>query len=189
MQLKSIMTVLASAAQDIPPGSILAFDAELLFGIGLHALNIIALVAVLAFLLYKPVKKFLSERTQRIEAQLAAAQQAQLQADVLIERYETQMRQISVKREEILRDAHARAAEHAATIIEQAKAEAEQLRLSAAQKIELDRKTSMEDMKREMVEIAAMMAGHLMGQTMDKQTHERYIDEAIRDLEGGAWLN
>ena len=54
----------------LPPGDIISFDAELIKNLIIIWINVMILVAILAFILYKPIIKFMNNRSQTIKNKL-----------------------------------------------------------------------------------------------------------------------
>ena len=73
----------AESAGELPPGRILGFDKTLLISLGIQWINIALLTAVLIFILYKPVKKFMADRSERIRGDIASARQNSEDASIL----------------------------------------------------------------------------------------------------------
>ncbi|HHY52738.1 MAG TPA: ATP synthase F0 subunit B, partial [Clostridiales bacterium] len=76
---QSVCTV-ALVGAELPPGSILNLDKQLLIQMAIQAVNVLLLTGVLAFLLYKPVKQFMAQRRERIAAEIEAAQKDRAEA-------------------------------------------------------------------------------------------------------------
>jgi len=169
----------------MPEGTILHFDKALLIEIGIYMFNVLLLVGVLGFLLYKPVKKFLSQRQGRIQGDLASAQQLRGEAELLKAQYERILADIGEERDELLAQAHKRAVERSDELLFEARREAETLHARAIAELELERKNAFNDMKEQMIEISTLMAGRFVRVSMDRATQDKYIDEAFADwMEG-----
>ena len=61
-------------AQTVPEGRVFGLDSQTLISIGIQLFNAILLAVVLGYLLYKPVKEFMQNRTNRIQSQLDDAE-------------------------------------------------------------------------------------------------------------------
>lgn len=174
----------AEAAGELPEGTILSFDKSLLVNIGIQWLNIILLTVVLVFILYKPVKKFLQGRTERIKAEIDAARKEREEAMELKEQYEQMISSIEKEREEILRQAHKKAVEKSDQMLFDARHEADAMYGRALSELELERKNVMNEMREQMIEISTLMAGRFVEVSIDRATQDRLIDEAFADWEG-----
>ena len=181
--MSQTITMLTAAAGEMPAGSILHFDKELLISIGIYAFNIILLTVLLVFILYKPVKKFMADRAARIEGTLANARRKQEDVEALIKQYEQKIDDVDKEREEILRRAHKTAAERVDHMLMEARREAEAIQSRAMAEMETERAHSMNEMRAQIIEIATLMAGRFVEVSIDPDTQNRYIDEAFADWE------
>jgi len=165
----------------MPEGSILHFDKALLIEVGIYMFNVLLLVGLLSVLLYKPVKKYLDQRQGRIRDDLASARETREEAMELKAQYEQILAGVAGERDEILSQAHKKAVERSDELLFEARREADALHARAAAELELERKNALGDMKEQMIEISAMMAGRFVRVSMDRETQDRFIDEAFAE--------
>ena len=182
--LHSGMLMAASAANELPPGTILEFNKTLLIDIGIMWLNVAILTVILIKLLYNPVKKYMSARTQRIQNEIETARRERDEALDLKEKYEKLIGDIEKEREEILRQAHKKAMEKSDQLLFEARHEAELMYNRALADLETERKNVQDEMKKQMIEISIMMASRFVEVSIDRETQDRYIEEAFTDWEG-----
>lgn len=171
------------ASRGMPEGSILHFDKSLLIKIGIQWFNIALLTAALIFILYKPVKKFMAARTERINGEIEAARKEREEAMELKEKYEQKIAQIEKEREEILHQAHKKAMEKSDQMMFDARREADVMYDRALAELELERKNITDEMKKQMIEISVLMASRFVEVSIDRETQDRYIDEALSHWE------
>ena len=169
------------AASNLPPGNILSFDKTLLINMGIQAINIAILTAILAFFLYKPVVKFMNTRAERIRGEIETARGERSEALELKEKYEKLIAGIENEREDVLHQAFKKAMEKSDQMIFDARREAELVFERALQELEAEKKKQADEMKREMIEIAVLMAGKIVSVNTDRTTHDRLIDEAMSE--------
>ena len=72
----------------------------------------------------------------------------------------------------------AEAKEEAARIIERARVEAE-----------LEKQKLSDDVKKEIITIASVMAGKIVSASIDTAVQERLIDETLKEMGDSTWLN
>jgi len=173
----------AQTAGELPAGSILSFDKNLLINIAIQWFNVILLSAILVYFLYKPVKKFMANRTLRIRETIEDAQRSRDEAQELKEKYERMIADIENEREEILRQTHKKAMENSDQLLFDARREAELMYDHSLAQLELDRKNMTDEMKRQMIEISILMASRFVEVSIDRETQDRYIEEALADWE------
>jgi F-type H+-transporting ATPase subunit b len=103
----------------------------------------------------------------------------------LKEKYEKLIAGIEGEREDILRQTHKKAMEKSDQLLFDARREADVLRNRAMTELELERKNIYDEMKRQMVEISYLMASRFVQVSMDQQTQDRYIEQALAEWDGG----
>jgi F-type H+-transporting ATPase subunit b len=172
------------AAGDTPPGSIISFDQTLLVQTGIKLINFLILAAVLTYVLYKPVKKFMALRSARIKNEIEAARSERDEAFELKEKYERMTAELEREREDILTQAHEKAMERSDQILFEARREAEAMYSRALQDIEMERENMQDEIKKQMVEISMIVASRFVEVSIDADTQDRYIEEAFQDWEG-----
>jgi len=172
------------SVQELPAGSILHFDKELLIQIGIQWFNIILLTLLLVYILYKPVKKFMAGRTRRIQGEIEAARSERERAQELKEQYENMLAGIEKEREEILLQAHKKAMERSDQLLFDARRETEAMYTRALAELETERKNQEDEMKKQMIEISILMASRFVEVSIDRETQDRFIDEALSEWEG-----
>jgi len=172
--------LLTSASSD---ARLLGFDQQTLVQLGFLFFNTALVIAALCYLLYKPVRKFLKDRSDRIAKQLADAAGAELSASELKERYEAKLRDIDTEREAILEETRKTAREKARRIIDDARLEADTLKNRAMLDIERETENSKERLKKHIIELSALMSAKFVARALGESDQTRLLDEAIRELE------
>lgn len=175
----------ASGQAGLPEGSIIHFDKELVIQIGIQWLNIILLTAVLVFVLYKPVKRFMAGRAERIHNEIEAARMEREKAQELKEKYEAMLEEIEGEREDILLQAHKKAMEKSDQLLFDARREADAMYSRALAELETERKNINDEMKKQIIELSVLMAGRFVEVSIDRETQDRYIEQALSEWEGG----
>lgn len=183
------MIQLSAAAEALPKGSIISFDIELLKNLAMIWVNVIILIAVLAFILYKPVRKFMDDRGQAIKNKLDHAKTTLDEADELKEQYEGKLRDIDKEREEILAQAYKKAMERSEHILKEAREEAENIYAHTMAELEEEKVSVQDELRRELIELSVLVAGKFIEKSLDEETHDKFIEDALQDWEEGLWLN
>lgn len=178
------MLLAVQESGEMPAGSILSFDRSLLVHIAIMAFNILVLTAVLIFLLYKPVKKFMSERTERIRHEIEAARAEREEALEMKENYERLIAKIEMERDDVLLQAHKKGVDKSDQLLFEARREADAMFEHAKAEIETERKNVMDEMKKQMIEISMLVASRYIELSIDRETQDRYIETAFDDWEG-----
>jgi F-type H+-transporting ATPase subunit b len=167
----------------VPDGRVFALDAQMFLSAGLQLLNVAVLAYVMWRLLYKPVRKFLQGRTDKVAAQLARAADDTAKAGDLKSQYEQKIKDVGLERDEILESARKQAAEKAKQILAEAKTEADAIKARADLEINLERERVKDEMKQAILDVSAAMTEKYVVLALDKQTHDRLFAEAVAELE------
>ena len=173
---------------EVPAGRILGFDTEFLMELGVQWLNTLILTLLLAYFLYKPVKKFMDNRSERIRRQIEDAGGAERKALSMKEEYEGKLGDIERERAGILDAARKQASDRSDLVLADARRNADMIREHAKKDIEMEQERVKDDMKKEIVDLAAMLAGRFTSATLDKQAQDELIGKAISEIGEVKWL-
>ena len=174
-------------AGSMPPGTLVQFDADLLIRIAIQAVNILILTAVLILVLYKPVRKFMHDRAGRIKNDIESARRSNQEAEELRARYQELISNIEKEREEILNQAHRVAVEKSDQILFAAHEEAKYLLTKAESEIKVERENAADDIKMQIIELSTFIASRFVEVSIDRQTQDKYIEEALADWSEYTW--
>ena len=182
--LNAGMAILLTA---VPEGRVFGLDQQALISIGIQLFNAALLAAVLSYVLYKPVRKFLRSRTERISALLGRAEGEMAKAGELKAQYEQKLEGIEEERAAILEAAHRLAAEKGRRILSDAQKDAAETRERALADTRIERERAQEEIRLQIIEVASIMAEKYVAQAMDAETQDRLFAETMAELEGAAW--
>ena len=172
----------------VPDGRVFGLDQQTLIQIGINLFNIAVLAAVLSWLLYNPVRKFMGARTERIASQIEGAARQQKEAEDMRDEYEAKLAMIATEREEILENARRLAAENTKQTMAAAKAEAEGVRERAAAEIEHERERVRAEMKQVIIEVSTAMTEKILVASVDDAVYERMFAATLTEMEQAKWL-
>ena len=150
------------------------------------ALMIIAVFA-LFLVLFNPVREMMKKRSDKIKDELDDAAKSQEDAAALKEEYENKLKDIDKEAEKILSDARRRALENENKIVANAKEEAAAIIERARTEAELEKQKAADDMKREMVVLASMMAGKVVKASIDTTVQESLINDTLKEIGESTW--
>lgn len=171
----------------MPAGTLVQFDKDLLIKIAIQAFNILLLTAVLILILYKPVRKFMHDRAVRIKNDIDSARRNNEEAEELKMKYQELIDNIEKEREEILNQAHRVAVEKSDQILFAAHEEAKYLLIKAENEIKVERENAADDIKMQIIELSTFIASRFVEVSIDKQTQDKYIEEALADWSEYTW--
>ena len=166
---------------------ILNFDLAMISGIVVSFINLAIIIAILSWLLYKPVLKFLNDRRERIRGELEQAEENLKASEETKAQYNAKLEGIKAERDEILDYARKTAGERESEIIVSANKEAGLILERARREIEQEREKAKDEIKGQIIQVSAMMAERLMGNQMDDEARDRLLNQAITELGDAQW--
>lgn len=166
---------------------VLSFDWNFLVEMLFSWINVGIVAFILYKLLYNPVRKFMQARQDRIADQIKSAETSLKDAESLKSEYEAKLKNIEQEKAEILDNARKRGSDKEQQIIDAAKSEAETLKNRAKLDIEREKDKVQDEMKREMIEVASLMASKFVKTNMDEDSKAKLLDAAIADLGDVKW--
>lgn len=162
-------------------------DAQLLADTVLLMLAMLVMFTFLSYLLFNPAREFLKKRQERIKNDIDTAQADKEQARLLKEDYDARIKNINKEADEILSQARQKALQNAEDIKAQANEEAARIIARAQAQIELDKKKAADDMKKEMISIASLMAGKVVAASIDTDVQESLMEETLKEIGDDTW--
>ena len=153
-------------------------DWQLLADSCLMIIAIFVLFLALSYFLFNPARKFLNDRKEKIRGELEEAKTSQEKAAELKEQYEAKLKDIDKEAEDILSDARRRALQNEERIVAQAKEEAR-----------LEKQKMSDEIKQEIVSVASVMAGKLVGASIDTARQNSLIEETLKEMGEDTWQN
>lgn len=162
-------------------------DAQFLFDAVVLALSMLVLFTALSYLLFNPVRDMLEKRKQRVVDDQETAKREKAEAIAFKEEYDLKLKQVEKEAEAILSEARKQAKQNEMKIVADAKEEAARIIARANTEIELEKKRALDDMKQEMISIAAMMAEKVVAASIDTNVQESLIDETLKEMGEGTW--
>lgn len=164
-------------------------DPQLIHDTVLLMLSMLVMFTFLSYFLFNPVRAFLKKRQDKIQEEIDTAKQDKEDAAALKADYDGKLKEIEKEAEAILSEARKKALQNEAKIIEEAKAEASRIIDRANRQAELEKKAAADDMKKEMIQIAALMAQKIVAQTVDAQIQDSLVEETLKEIGDKTWLS
>ncbi|MDR1899894.1 MAG: F0F1 ATP synthase subunit B [Treponema sp.] len=144
--------------------------------------NIGVLFFVLRAILFKPVTKFMEERSKKVADSLIQAEKDRNQAKLLLEQYENRLKNAGGEAEDIIRGAGERARQQADRIVAEAKAEAERLLRNARGQIESEGQAAMEQFRAEAAGLVLAAAAKLLRRELSREDSRLQAELLLREL-------
>lgn len=164
-------------------------DFQLLHDAALSLIAVFALFLIMSYFLFNPVRDMLNKRKEKIQGELAQAAKDEKAAAKLRAEYEDKLKNINKEAEEILSEARKKALANENKIIAEAKEEAARIIERAGVEAELEKKKAADDVKKEMVAIASVMAGKVVAASIDTTIQDGLINETLKEMGESTWLS
>lgn len=186
--MNTVATGLVLATAEMEP-RLFDLDFQLLADTSLMIIAVFALFLVASHLLFNPVRDMLEKRQEKIKTELDSAASDMENARVLREEYEAKLKDINKEAETILAEARKKALANENKIVADAREEAARIIERANTEAELEKKKAVDDMKREMVVLASMMAGKVVNAAIDTTVQDSLIEETLKEIGEDTWLS
>ena len=166
---------------------IIGFDTQLLIQMGIQFLNTTVCVSILYGLLYKPVRKFMVERSRRIENEISQASDNLKKAQELKAEYELKLKNIEAQQKEMLDLAHKQAIEDKDLIINSAKQEALRIRKQTQLDIDRQKEQLKDELKKQVINISWVIASDFLKENLTDELQNTLAKEALAKMESQKW--
>lgn len=164
-------------------------DAQLIHDAVLLAIAIFVLFALMSYLLFNPAREMLKKREDKVKNNIDSAAKAKADAEALRADYEEKLRNIHKEEDAILSAARKKALENEAKIIDAAKAEAAGIVARAHKQAELEMKKAEDDIKKEIITVASLVAEKVVSEKIDINIQDSLIDETLKEIGDQTWLS
>jgi F-type H+-transporting ATPase subunit b len=145
-------------------------------------LNVGILFFVLRAVLFKPVTKFMEDRSAKIETALEQSEKERNQAKVLLAQYEDRLRGAEIEAGEIVRAARDNAQAEADRIITEGRQSAENILAGARRQIEAEHKAALAEFRKEAAVLVLAASGRLVGREFRSEDNRQYADMLLGEI-------
>ena len=155
---------------------------------GLIIWTIITFVIVLAILratAWKPLLGALTAREEKIRSSLKDAQDAQQQAQALLEENRKQLALAEEQSQRIIREGRDLGERLKAEILEKANASARSAVEQAREEIQREKESALTQLRSEVADLAIQAAGKILDANLDTAKQRALVDAVIRDINKG----
>src|SRR5580692_6419140 len=168
--------ILADSTQNplIPTGS------ELILGI----VCFVVVFGILGKVLLPRITKLLNEREDAIQGGINRADEAQAEAQAVLQQYRAQLDDARHEASRIREEAHEQGAQIIAEMRERAEAEARRITDAAQSQIEADRQQALVALRSEVGSLATELASRIVGESLtDTARQGRMVDRFLDEIE------
>lgn len=162
-------------------GEIVNLNVKLLT-IALTLLNTVVLFWIMKKLLFKPVNDFMTNRKERILADIQNAKNLSIEADSRLEEYTNKLSSIKEEKNKIISEGRIKGEALFNRIKEEAEKEKLRLMQNAENEKNLMMKNAREELKKEVAVLSMNIAEQIVKKEIDEALHKKLIDEAIEDI-------
>jgi len=148
-------------------------------------INIAILFLVLRKILFKPVTKFMADRSKRIEDSIKQAERDKTNAKILLEQYETRLENAKLEADVIIRTAKEKAQAEADRIAAEGRAEAEKSVINARKQIEAERQAAIALFRIEAAALVTAASGRLLGRELNSDDNRQYVKMLLSEVGQG----
>jgi F-type H+-transporting ATPase subunit b len=138
----------------------------------------------MAKLLLPRIQKTLAERTEAIEGGLARSDEAQKEAQQLLDQYRQQLAEARHDAARLREEAREQGAQIISDMREQAQAEARRITESAQAQIQAERQQALTSLRAEIGTLATELASKIVGESLTETARQnRMVDRFLDELE------
>ena len=143
----------------------------------LYIVNIVILFFFLRWLLYKPITKFLSNRTNQIQKQIDEAAQKYSDAEQIKAKYDEMMRNAQDLATALINKSKDVADEQARQIVTEAEESAAEVRTRTDKHIESQKQQAVLEMRQEVTKMAIQIAEKVLEREVSYEDNKNVINE------------
>jgi len=148
-------------------------------------LNFLLLTALLTFFLYRPVRKFMMDRQDRIKRSLEEAAQSRAESAKMKQEYEARLAQVSREAQDIIEKAVVQGERAQAEILDAARKEAKAILEQARAEAARERQVAFEALRDEIVDLVISTARVVTGKKVDSADDEAIVKRLLEE----GWLS
>lgn len=154
-----------------------------------YLINFLILVGVLGKFLYRPFINMLDTRRQTIKDAFDSAEATNRKADEKLANYEKRIANVESEGRDIIKEATDQARLKAASIIEEANKQADDIVQKARVEIEQEKESALADVRDQISELALMMAEKIMEKDIEVNGQEQILDQVMEEVGTAKWQN
>lgn len=145
-------------------------------------INIGILFFILRAILFKPVTKFMEDRTKKIQTSIEQVEREKNQARLLQRQYEDQLKNAQSEADAIITAAQETARKEAGRIVTEGKQAAETLLVNARRQNEAERQAAMVLFKAEAAALVVAASGRLLKRELTGEDNLMFAQQLLREL-------
>ena len=148
----------------------------------LNIINIVFLFIIVKILVYKPVKKFLDDRREKIKQETEEAQKLTDAANETLAKKDAILEESRIKGEEIASELYNKAQKKADGIINKAKSDAALIKEKAHSDIAAQKEDMIKSSKDEIADLSISIAEKILKREVNKEDNKRIVEEFFDEV-------
>lgn len=144
--------------------------------------NLLIIFLILKRFLFKPVQNVFAAREAQVDKLYGEAENDRNAAKGMKQEYETRLATAREEADGIVKNAVQTAQRKGDAILSEASAQASRMKQKAEEEISTERKQMLMDVRSEISDLAVDIAAKVVEREVDKQDHENFVDEFIRNV-------
>lgn len=148
----------------------------------IQLVNFAIVVAILWFLILKPLVRILEDRKKIVDESIVNAKKVENEVQETNKRYQERMDEATVKANVIAAKSQSDAEIIAKEVKEKAKKEVEELIAKSKQIIESDRKKMLEDVKKDVVDMVIASTEQVLKGAVDEKVDEKWLNAQLAKI-------
>ena len=144
--------------------------------------NLLIMFLILKKFLFKPVQKVVADRQAQVDKLYGDAEQDRSAAMDMKQEYEARLATAREEADGLVRNAVQTAQRKSDAIMSEASAQASRLKQKAEEEISMERRQMLQGVRTEISDIAVSIASKVVEREVQKQDHEHFVDEFIRNV-------
>ena len=158
----------------------------------LQTMIVTAIVLFLLYLifrkfLYKPVSRYMQNRSSLIQSEIDDAKALKQEAKFIKENQEKIINEVHMESKKIIEDAKKISDEIKDNIISEAKKEAKEIIIKAEKEAEKQKAEALEEMKNQSVDLAVLIASKIMEEQLNIDKQNLLIDKFVEEVGASRW--
>ena len=146
-----------------------------------HIINLIILVALLRWLLYKPVKKFMDKRKAEITAVTEQNNKMTEEVAAVKKQYAGMVEEAKTQAAKMAEESTKAAKEHAESILAEANRHAKELLENAKLEAAEEKRRSLEEIKQQVAVVGVEIAKKLLGREITAKDDAEMIEQCLKE--------
>jgi F-type H+-transporting ATPase subunit b len=141
--------------------------------------NAVLLLAALYYLLYKPVRKFLKAREEKVAGEIDSAAESQKQAEALLSERKRQLDGAASEVAGLIKTGEAQGRARADAVIAAAEAETKAIAEKAKAQVRVIEQNARQELYKDAAQLSVQIASMVLEREVSIEDHRRLLDEFL----------